>query len=94
MWALANEYVFQGANCDALVAAQDMALGFKMLGGVSPLNMYAREAAAFVRLGFDGEDPRAWALEDVNVMRSNVANVHSFKWQWMGVPDHDGQDNY
>ena len=49
-------------------------------------NKYASEAAAFVKFGYDGDDPSSTALP-LAASPGNVASVQRFKWKWIGLHD-------
>jgi RHS repeat-associated protein len=49
-------------------------------------NVYADEAAAFVRFGYSGEDPSKYALP-LERDPKNVGASTRFKWKWIGIHD-------
>jgi hypothetical protein len=59
---------------------------WKALGPHNFFDKYATEAEAFVKLGYDGEDPSNTALP-IAPNPKNIADSARFKWKWLGLRD-------
>lgn len=48
---------------------------------------YERQALAFVRFGFSGQNPSSTALTSIRPHPNNIASPSRFLWKWRGLHD-------